>query len=340
MLAVFLALPDSFIIVDEPELFLNPSIYNRLWTELEKSRPDCRFVYVSHCLDFIESRINSDVLWCKSYDHNLKKWELERLDFIQMGIPKDLFLQVTGAKKNIIFCEGNSKNSLDYMIYSMLFPDYSVIGAGSCSNVIHTVTAYNNYLHSRGNVAYGIIDRDFRDDVQITELMEKKIYVLPFTEVEMLLATPEVISEVIGSTGTAGLIEQVKGAILDKIMSNNNRIKQMFIQKQVNEFLNSMNYDVKKESEENLNNIQTRTADFFADSISKAEQLTESIMKGDFSNALSLCPLKHKEIYACVEQVINTRKYTEKAIISIRNVEQLRTLIKSNYFSDFINDIL
>lgn len=37
---------DAYIIVDEPETFLNPSIYNRLWYLLEEYRIDCRFIYI------------------------------------------------------------------------------------------------------------------------------------------------------------------------------------------------------------------------------------------------------------------------------------------------------
>lgn len=38
---------NAYIIVDEPETFLNPSIYNRLWYLLEEYRDDCRYIYIT-----------------------------------------------------------------------------------------------------------------------------------------------------------------------------------------------------------------------------------------------------------------------------------------------------
>lgn len=44
---VFLAEENSFIVVDEPETFLNVSNFNRLWNALENHRKDCKFIYIT-----------------------------------------------------------------------------------------------------------------------------------------------------------------------------------------------------------------------------------------------------------------------------------------------------
>ena len=60
---ILLASENSYIIVDEPENHLHLTICNKLWDELEKKRSDCKFIYLTHNLNFATSRSNSTVLW-------------------------------------------------------------------------------------------------------------------------------------------------------------------------------------------------------------------------------------------------------------------------------------
>ena len=53
---VLLAPENSYIIVDEPETFLNAAVYNELWDLLISERPDCQFIFASHNMDFVQSR--------------------------------------------------------------------------------------------------------------------------------------------------------------------------------------------------------------------------------------------------------------------------------------------
>ena len=56
---VLLAPENSYIIVDEPETFLNAAVYNELWDLLISERPDCQFIFASHNMDFVQSRTNA-----------------------------------------------------------------------------------------------------------------------------------------------------------------------------------------------------------------------------------------------------------------------------------------
>ena len=53
---VLLAPENSYIIVDEPETFLNAAVYNELWDLLISERHDCQFIFASHNMDFVQSR--------------------------------------------------------------------------------------------------------------------------------------------------------------------------------------------------------------------------------------------------------------------------------------------
>lgn len=47
---------DSVVIIDEPELHVHRSIMAKLWDELEATRQDCAFVFITHDLEFSASR--------------------------------------------------------------------------------------------------------------------------------------------------------------------------------------------------------------------------------------------------------------------------------------------
>ncbi|GHV17087.1 hypothetical protein FACS1894169_11730 [Bacteroidia bacterium] len=51
---------DGFIVVDEPEMYLHKTILKKLWDRLEKERPDCLFIYLTHDLDFATSGKSSE----------------------------------------------------------------------------------------------------------------------------------------------------------------------------------------------------------------------------------------------------------------------------------------
>ena len=74
-----LCVPDSkTIIIDEPELHLHRSIMNRLWSAVERERPDCLFIYITHDTEFAANHVQSDKIWVKSYDG--KKWDYSLIE--------------------------------------------------------------------------------------------------------------------------------------------------------------------------------------------------------------------------------------------------------------------
>ena len=112
------------LIIDEPELHLHRTIMYHLWSELEKVRPDCLFIYITHDLDFVSSHIVSDIYWVKSYDGN-GNWQIEKIE--SDDVPADLQAEILGSRKPILFVEGE-KNSFDTQLYSAIYPNYYVIG--------------------------------------------------------------------------------------------------------------------------------------------------------------------------------------------------------------------
>ncbi|MBD2435813.1 DUF4435 domain-containing protein [Nostoc sp. FACHB-110] len=185
-----LAAPENgIIVIDEPELHLHKSIQAPLWAEIEKLRPDCLFVYLTHDVDFATAQESAEKIWLKSYEGN--NWDWQRIEKVD-GLPEELVIQILGSRKNVVFVEG-ANGSFDISLYRSLLSNFLVIPGGSCTQVIQSVKALkaSHQLHHLN--IYGIIDRDRRVEDEITELLNDGIYVLEVAEVENLFLTPEVL---------------------------------------------------------------------------------------------------------------------------------------------------
>lgn len=177
---VLFAPVDGYVIVDEPELYLHKTIVNKLWDKLEQARPDCKFIYLTHDLDFAVSR-NAEKSWIRKFVHP-QHWEIEPIkDSI---IPEDLLMRILGSRKKILFCEG-TKDSLDSKIFELMFPDYTITPVGSCVDVISYTKAFNNFPNRLAD-AYGLIDRDCRPEAQIVAFANEHVFAYEVAEVENL----------------------------------------------------------------------------------------------------------------------------------------------------------
>lgn len=59
------SLKGLIIIVDERYTHLNSALLNDLWDRIEDSRKDCRFIYISHDINFITTRTDCMNFWIK-----------------------------------------------------------------------------------------------------------------------------------------------------------------------------------------------------------------------------------------------------------------------------------
>lgn len=178
-----------YIIIDEPELHLHPSIMHRLWANLEKARPDCCFIYVTHDTDFATQHGDADIIWIKNFDGENWDYDILKGD----NLPDSLLLSILGNRKNVLFIEGK-ENSWDYKLYSEVFEKFLVIPCGSCRNVIECVKAYRKspYLHHLA--VAGLVDRDYRTEEEVAGLAKEDVYCLKVAEVENLFLTPELLT--------------------------------------------------------------------------------------------------------------------------------------------------
>lgn len=193
--AVLCAPKDSILIIEEPELLLHNSIKNNLWDEIENSRPDCTYIYLTHDIEFATSRKNSEHLWIRSFNADAHEWDYELIEKSD-SLPEELYIEILGNRKPILFIEGTDVNSLDNRLYPLIFPDYLVKPMGGCQKVIETTKAFSQLKDFHTLDSKGIVDRDRRTEGEINYLREQNIFVPDVAEVENLLMLEPVIKTV------------------------------------------------------------------------------------------------------------------------------------------------
>lgn len=185
-------------VIDEPELHLHRSIVVPLIASLINARPDCEFIVSTHELDLPKAVEVSSVCivrsttWLSNGDP--AHWDIDIVDRTQ-DLPDDLITDILGSRRRVLFTEG-SDFSLDFPIYSVLFPKVSIRTKGSCKDVERAVSGLrstNSLHHTEG---YGLIDNDGMSSQQINDYLLKSIYALPFYSVESLYYDRDVVCSV------------------------------------------------------------------------------------------------------------------------------------------------
>jgi ABC-type lipoprotein export system ATPase subunit len=204
---------NSIIVVDEPEIHLHRVIQSRLWDAIERERPDCLLVYLTHDLDFAASRTGATKLWIKGFDGNAWDWQLVPPE--QEGLPEEVLLAVLGSRKPILFVEGQ-RGSLDRVFFSRIYPDWTIMPREGCDQVIEATRAFRGLKHLHGLECYGIVDRDYRSPQQAAELLVKGVHVLDLQEMENLLLIEPVLQQVADLAHTQSMTADTPAEIIRK----------------------------------------------------------------------------------------------------------------------------
>ncbi len=211
----------SILIFDEPELHIHKSIISNLWDEIEKLRPDCSFLMITHDIEFAATRVAKKYV-IRNY-YSAPAWDISEIPDSD-ELDEQTITLILGSRKPILFVEGE-KTSLDMQTYRLCYPEWTVISKGSCKDVIQAVSSLrklNEDMPILNIKCAGIIDRDTRDSSQIEELKGQGIKVLPCSEIENIFSLSSIAHKVLEIEGFAGddLInkkEEFKGRLLDYI---------------------------------------------------------------------------------------------------------------------------
>ena len=334
---VLLAPENSYIVVDEPETFLNAAVYNELWDLLISERPDCQFIFASHNMDFVQSRTNATYVWCKKFEAPYD-FDYELLEDSQ-EMPLSLLTEVSGTRKPILFCEG-TKTSIDYQIYSKLFSEFCFVKpVQGHKQVIQHTKAYKDLQHIHGNIAYGIIDNDWMDESSIHEYKEQNIFVLPFNEVEMLLVDEAVVKSCLpfdDDKEKQRKFENFQQSIIESCKEKKDKIISLALKKRLDEFLEGNCIQNNKPSKEDVEEFLKSLVDEFhaSSTVDNITSIVEaSLNSSDFSAILKICNLKN--------EIINHRgntkvvpNFKDKALRRITLKSDLQKKLRHKYFEE------
>lgn len=334
--SVLLAPENSYIVVDEPETFLNAAVYNELWDLLISERHDCQFIFASHNMDFVQSRTNASYMWCKKFEapYDLDYEILEE----SQEMPLSLLTEVSGTKKPILFCEGN-KTSIDYQIYSKLFSEFCFVKpVQGHKQVIQHTKAYNNLQHIHGNIAYGIIDYDWMEEIRIEKYKRKNIFVIPFNEIEMLLVDEAIVKSVLESAeqDKEQKFNRLQKVIIDSCTINKDKIIRIALKKRLDEFMEGHLIETREPTEDDALAFLENLSEKFDITVTLGnitKIVEDSIASSDFSTILKICNLKN-EIIASKEIKEIASNFKEKALSSIAMNNDLQITLRHKYFEE------
>ncbi|MBO5455063.1 MAG: DUF4435 domain-containing protein [Muribaculaceae bacterium] len=193
--AAMFAPPGAAIFVESPDMFLHPTSIRSLWDRIEQMRSDCVFIYVTHDLSFATTRGEGLTVWVKSCDPIIGEWDYDFLPSAE-GINDEVYLAILGARKPVLFIEGDGVNSIDSKLYPLIFKEYTVKSLGGCDKVIESTRTFNSLRDFHNLDAFGIVDRDRRDEGEVEYLRRRKVFVPNVAEIENIFMIEEVVRTV------------------------------------------------------------------------------------------------------------------------------------------------
>ncbi|TWT40907.1 glutamine ABC transporter ATP-binding protein [Phycisphaerae bacterium RAS1] len=197
---VLLISSNSLVVVDEPEQNLNPALACRLWDEVEAQKPECVFVYATHCVAFALRRSVERIII-------LRSGAGEALAIGSIGeIPPEELRELLGtipgilSTSAVLFVEGDDA-SFDREFFEWILgaPNVSVIPVRSCEQVRKFASASGAVLNRAlaGLTTWGVVDRDFGD----SETKAGNWTVLRLHESESYLCHPQLLADLHSKVG-------------------------------------------------------------------------------------------------------------------------------------------
>lgn len=183
----------TLLLIDEPERHLHRSIISPLLTLLFAKRPDCAFIVSTHDVMLPLDNPSARTLLIRGCTYNgssVTSWEADLVPS-ESSIDEALKKDILGSRRTLIFIEGDDR-SLDHPLYSLIFPNVTVVAKSSCRDVDHAVAGIRSATDLHWLRAFGIIDNDRRTHEDIDRLKGKGVYAVAVYAVESLYYHPEI----------------------------------------------------------------------------------------------------------------------------------------------------
>lgn len=325
IMATLLAPENSFFFIDEPERHLNGALLRNLFDILEAERPDLRFVYLTHIIDFVESRKNIELIYLEKTNSH-RQWSFKKIENYS-DISLDIIMSIEGTKNDIIFCEG-TRNSIDCKILECLFPEYDIQPVQSCEQVKLNVKGINGKEQLFRRKAFGLIDNDYMQASEIESLKKSKIFAIGYNEWENFLIRSDIL-EYLNMAHLNKDLSKVKDDVIIHIKKNGkNAILSDFITKRYTKMLYATNLSFSPKLDEEIDAINNKNK---TDIINEVQKLSDQIDKStDYDELVSIVPAKM--LLNMVAQGIGLRSdgdYVDLMVKYLKSRVEFKTLVKN-----------
>ncbi|WP_083671034.1 AAA family ATPase [Roseomonas gilardii] len=313
--------PEStFLIIDEPERHLNPSISGPLIAAAVRSRPDVGFIFSTHDLQLIEWLTVNHLVYVKNSKITAtmpekRKYDAFNVDF-NAEITDDLRQAILGSRRALLLVEGQM-SSEDKALYGMIYPGWTVKEQGGWDSVVSSVRSLRKNRRYHWIEVAGLIDSDGKNDKEKEEYQKDQIYSLPTPTIENLFfdrivvqQMAEAIYELHGGASVSERLEIIKGQI--KILLDEN--KEDILLKQlvwaVNRELSSRKVSMKsvRAGQSEIHGINIEEIRCSID-LALCEQLKEE----DVFKIIAAIPIKNTKLPAGIAQALGFNGYKEYA---------------------------
>ncbi|MCQ4166389.1 AAA family ATPase [Tahibacter harae] len=190
----------GFIVIDEPELHLHRRLAVNYWNELERLRPDLRFVYITHDLNFALSRSAPTVI-AIAPDQPIRQIEIGHLSSSMAAHLLGAATLTTNANRFVFFEGTEGSNIANRLMQAWIKSAGSVaIPAANLRQVVSATRSLSELPIVANAKVEGLVDRDHGPN-EFLATLGANIRVLDLHEIESVLAIPQIVRAVAGIYG-------------------------------------------------------------------------------------------------------------------------------------------
>jgi ABC-type cobalamin/Fe3+-siderophores transport system ATPase subunit len=300
--------PGTLLLIDEPERHLHRSIVSPLLSRLFKERLDCAFVVSTHEPLLAIDSPKSTVLLTRgcTYAGETASYDIDSLKSTD-AIDDDLKRAILGERRKIVFVEG-VEHSLDKPLYSLLFPNASIVARANCRDVENAVVAIKGTADLHWVQPFGIVDNDSSEPERIADLQGKGVIPLNVYSVESVYFHPalqKLVAEKLGSVVGGNLSEKLQQANHDAlrgIRQNSEHLSNRIAEKTARSKVFSL---LPKKGEIGTGGKRTVELDFQKLAKEEADRLTALIDASDFVGILKRYPIRESTALDAIARTLS-----------------------------------
>ncbi len=328
----------TLLLIDEPERHLHRSIISPLLSLLLKERSDCAFIVSTHEPLLPVDNPGSRVLLtraCVYEDDKVASYDIDLLENTT-AIDDDLKKTILGERRKIVFVEG-VEHSLDKPLYSLLFPNASIVAKANCREVENAVVGIKGAAELHWVKPFGLVDNDSSTPERIANLQTKGVIPLNVYSVESIYYHPEVqklVSRKLAAAVGGDLTEKLKKANNDAIKAIRDNAKHLsarIAEKSARAQIFSL---LPKKGEVAAGRKRTAEIDFAKFAQDEAARIESMIKAYDFVSILQRYPIRESTALDAIARALNfaNRALYEAAVRNLlvddsEAVKRVRTLL-------------